>query len=170
MSYFRVAVTFAVALLLAAPPAMADERTLFTIEAALTTKPVALSILDVSGTQRPDAIPAFSRWTIKPGDPLRVDTQPSDRAVDLFTGTALAPTLLCRVVLRYYRGGEGWIPQFRLEEQPAVAYVNGRWRPIGDIGGLVRFGNLLPNADGFFPTIEIGASAGDLAIVAWQVR
>lgn len=170
MNNSRLAVTFAGALLLAASSAMADERTLFTIESTQTTKPVALSILDVSGAQRPDAIPAFSRWTIKPGDPLRVDAQPSDRVVDLFTGTTLAPTLLCRVVLRYYRGSEGWKPQFRLEEQPAVAYVNGRWQPIGDIGGLVRFGNTLPNGDGFSPTIEFGASAGDLPIVAWQVR
>jgi hypothetical protein len=171
MTHFRrIAVTFAGALLLAASPAMAAERTLFTIESALTPKPVALSILDTSGVQHPDTATAFSRWTIKPGDPLRVNTQPSDRVVDLFTGTTLAPTLLCRVVLRYYRGSEGWKPQFRLEEQPAVAYVNGRWQPIGDIGGLVRFGNTLPNADGFSPTIEFGASAGDLAIVAWQTR
>jgi hypothetical protein len=170
MNYFRIAVTFAGTLLLVALPAAAAERTLFTLESALTPKPVALPIRDVPGVQRPDAVPAFSRWTIKPGDPLRVNTQPSDRVVDLFTGTALAPTLLCRLVLRYYRGSEGWKPQFRLEEQPAVAYVNGRWRPIGDIGGLVRFGNILPNGDGFSPTIEFGASAGDLPIVAWQVR
>ena len=170
MNYFRIAVTFAGTLLLVALPAMAAERTLFTLESPPTPKPVVLSILDVPGAQRPDAVPAFSRWTIKPGDPLRVNTQPSDRVVDLFTGTTLAPTLLCRVVLRYYRGSEGWKPQFRLEEQPAVAYVNGRWQPIGDIGGLVRFGNTLPNADGFSPTIEFGASAGDLAIVAWQTR
>jgi hypothetical protein len=170
MNCFRMVVMFAGTLLLVALPAMAAERALFTLESALTPKPVALSILDVPGVQRPEAVPAFSRWTIKPGDPLRINTQPSDRVVELFTGTALAPTLLCRVVLRYYRGSEGWRPQFRLEEQPAVAYVHGRWQPIGDIGGMVQFGNVLPNGDGFFPTIEIGASAGDLAIVAWQVR
>ena len=171
MTYFRFAVTFAGALLLAASPAMAAERTLFTLESTPTTPtPVALSILDVPGVQRPDAVPVFSRWTLKPGDRLRVDTQPADRVIDLFTGTTLAPSLLCRVVLRYYRRSDGWTPQFRLDEQPAVAYVNGRWRPIGDIGGLVQFGSILANGDGFFPTIEFGASAGDLSIVAWQVR
>ena len=169
MAYFRIAIAFAGALLIASP-ATAAERTLFTLEAPSTPTPLALSILDIPGAQRPETVPAFSRWTLKPGDRLRVDTQPPDRAVDLFTGTALTPSLMCRVVVRYYSSSDGWTPQFRLEEQPAVVYANGGWRPIGDIGGLVQLGNILPNGDGFFRTIEFGASAGDLAIVAWQVR
>ena len=51
-----------------------------------------------------------------------------------------------------------------------MAYINGRWQALGGIAGLVQFGNSLANAEGFFATIEFGLGAGDLAIVAWQVR
>lgn len=170
MANLKTVATFLGALLLTASSAMAAERTLFTLESTPTQKPVALSVLDVKGIQRPEVIPALRRWTLKPGDRLRVDARPADRVVDLFTGTRLSPSLLCHVVLRYYRSNEGWTPRFRLDEEPAVAFINGRWQPLGGIAGLVRFGNLLPNAEGFFSTIEFGASAGNLAIVAWQVR
>jgi len=168
MATFRIITAFAFALVLAAP-ALAAERTLFTLESP-PPKPLTLSILDVPGAQRPNPIPTFARWTLKPGDPLRVDTRPADRVVELFTGTALAPALLCRVVLRFYPSAKGWTPRFRLDEEPAVAYINGRWQALGGIAGLVQFGNSLANAEGFFATIEFGLGAGDLAIVAWQVR
>ena len=155
---------------IASLPATAEDRVLFTLEASLSPQPIVVSIADVPEVQHPDPIPTSARWILKPGDRLRVDAQPADRTVDIFTGTALAPTLLCRIVIRYYLGKEGWIPQFRLEEQPAVAFIKGRWRPVGNIGGLVQFGNTPPNGDGFLPTFEFGGSSGDLPIVAWQVH
>jgi hypothetical protein len=170
MTCFRIAAAFAAALGLATAPAGAAERVLFVIESTAAPKPIALSVLDVRDVQRPGAIPASRTWTLKPGDRLGADARPPDRVVELFTGTPLAPALFCRVALRYYRDGSGWTPQFRLDEEMAVAFVNGRWQPIGEIAGLVQFGNNLPNAEGFFPRIEFGASAGDLVIVAWQVR
>jgi len=161
-----------VALWVATPSANAADRVLFTLESppGAAPEPVVLSVLEIPGVQRPGSIKAFRTWTLKPGDRLRLDNQPPDRVVELFSGTALAPSLLCRIAVRYYASSEGWTPNFRLDEEPAVAFVNGRWQPVGGFTGLVQFGNSLPNGDGFFPAIEFGQGSGDLAIVSWQVR
>ena len=156
-------------LALLALPAGAAERKLLSLESA-PTNTVELAVLDKPGAQQADPIAAFPTWKLKPGDPIRADARPPDRIVELYSGTVLAPSLLCRVLLRYYASDSGWTPQFQLDDEPAVARVNGRWQPLGGIAGLVRFGNTLPNAEGFFPTIEFGLGAGSLSIVAWQVR
>jgi hypothetical protein len=168
MTKVKISAT-AACLLLLATSAAAAERTLFTLKSA-PPHSVALKILDVPEAQRVDPIAASDRWTLQAGDTLPVAARPPDRVVELYSGTALAPFLLCRVALRYYPGAGGWVPQFRFDEDPAVAFVNGRWQSAGDINGLVRYGGTLPNADGFFPTIEFGLGAGPLAIVAWRVR
>lgn len=159
----------AVCLLAFASAAQAAERTLFTLQSAPPESTV-LRILDVPGAQRADPIATSDRWTLRPGTPLPVAARPPDRVVELYSGTALAPFLLCRVALRYYLGDGGWMPRFRLQDEPAVSFVNGRWQLAGDINGLVRYGGTLANADGFFPAIEFGLGAGQLAIVAWRVR
>lgn len=150
-------------------PARAADRTLLTLVSA-PTGTVKLEVTDVPGMKKAASTAAFPTWKVLPGDPIRADSQPPDRLVELYSGTLLAPDLLCRIVLHYYPSDDGWIPQFRLEEQPAVAWINGRWQPLGDIAGIVRHGNLVPNAEGFFQTIEFGLSAGSLAIIAWRVR
>lgn len=156
-------------LLVFALPAGAAGRKLLTL-ASEPKHTVELNVMDVPGAQRANPIAAFPTWKLKPGDPIRSDTRPPDRVVELYGGTPLAPSLLCRVVLRYYASDAGWTPQFRLDDEPAVARVNGRWQPLGGLSGLVEHGNLLPNAEGFFRTIEFGPSAGSLTIVAWRVR
>jgi hypothetical protein len=169
MTKVKIFAAAACLLLLAASAAKAAERTLFTLRSAPPNSTV-LRIVDVRGAQRADPIATSDRWTLRPGTPLPVAERPPDRVVEIYSGTALAPFLLCRVALRYYPGDGGWVPQFRLEDEPAVGFVNGRWQLAGDINGLVRFGGTLPNADGFFPAIEFGLGAGQLAIVAWRVR
>lgn len=159
----------AACLLLLASSAAAAERTLFTLKSA-PPDPVALEITDKPGAQPVNPIATSDRWTFQPGDTLSVANRPPDRVVELYSGTKLAPFLLCRVRLRYYPGADGWVPQFRLDDEPAVALVDGRLQTAGNINGLVRYGGTLPNADGFFPTIEFGLGAGSLAIVAWWVR
>lgn len=152
-----------------APPLGAAERKLFTLESAPAAA-IELQILDVAGARLADRSATAATWKLKPGDTLRGETRPPDRVVDVFSGTRLAPSLLCRVVVHYYAGDSGWVPRYRLDDEPAVAFVNGRWQPIGGIAGLVRHGGVLPNADGFFPAIEFGLSSGALTIVAWRVR
>lgn len=154
---------------LTALPARAAERTLLTLE-SVPTGTIKVHVLDKPGVQRVTPIAASPRWLLKPGDRLEVKKRPPDRVIELYSGAALAPSLLGRVVLHYYASGDGWAAALRLDDQPAVARVNGRWMPVGGIAGLVRYGNTLPNADGFFPTIVFGSSSAATAIVAWRVR
>lgn len=154
---------------LAAFSAVAANRTLLILESAPKAT-VKLEIMDKPGVQRADPIAASALWELKPGDPIHADKQPADRVVELYSGTRLAPNLLCQVTLRYYAGENGWTPQFRLDQEPAVIWVNGHWQPLKGTANIVQHGNVLPNAEGFFRTIEFGLSAGSLTIVAWQVR
>lgn len=152
-------------------PAAAAEPELFSLE---SSPPGAkLRVLDVAGVKLAESPVAASTWKLLPGDPVEAQTAPPERLVEIYTGTLQAPSLLCRVLLRYYGRGGAWIARFRLDEEPLVARVNGRWQPFelvrGAGGMLVRHGATLPNADGFFPTIEFGLSAGTLPIVAWRV-
>lgn len=156
-------------LVLVALPAGAAERTLLTLESQ-PQHTIELNVMDAPGAQRADPIAAFSTWKLKPGDPIRSDQRPPDRVVELYSGTKLAPSLLCRVVLHYYATEAGWMPRFRLDDEPAVAWVHGRWRPLGGFSGIVEHGNLLPNAEGFLQTIEFGLGSGPLTIVGWRVR
>jgi len=166
-------------LLAAAAVAGADEKapTLFTVVASTPGAPGAapakLEILDQSGAQTAKTVVAAPTWIIKP-QPVKRDSRPPERIVELYTGTPAAPALLCRVWLRYYAGASGWVPHFRLEEEPLVARVHGRWQPLelirGAGGVLVLHGGTLPNAEGYYPRLEFGSSVGPVAIVAWQVR
>lgn len=117
------------------------------------------------------------RWRIEPGQPLTSAQRPADRAVHLYqaTGTG-ASTLLAIVHVRYYPDAEGhWTPHFQLLEEPLVRYQDGRWQPYATSRGgtplwLVLTGTSLPNAEGFYPTLEFGFSAGPLTLDAWLVR
>ncbi len=161
----------ALAVMLLSPATTAAERKLLILE---SVPPGAeLHVLDVAGIQLAQNVAPSTTWKIKPGDGLTAPARPPDRLIELYTGTLQAPALLARLLLRYYRSSSGWTAHFRLDEEPLVAKVHGRWQPFelirGTGGALVRHGHALPNAEGFFPTIEFGLSAGLLPIVAWQV-
>ena len=173
MAKTPIIVRFLIALLLMSSfgAAPAAERTLFTIESS--PEGLEMKVLDEPGghfAEQPGSAPA---WRLRAGDAVALKSQPPDRVVDLYTGTPHAPSLLGRVIVRYYPGAKGWLAHFRLEEEPLVARINGRWQPLDPargVTGLVRIGNTLPNAEGFFPTLEFGLGGGTLAIVAWQIR
>lgn len=167
----RLLLLFVPLLAALAGPALAAERELLTLESA--PPGIVLEVLEKSDAQLPNAPALAQTWRLKAGDTVTGSARPGDRVIELYTGTLHAPTLLCRVIVRYYRAASGWIPQFRLDEEPLVARVNGRWRPLDPargLAGLVQIGSTLPNGDGFFPTIEFGLGGAMLPIVAWQVR
>lgn len=115
------------------------------------------------------------RWRILPGEGLDSATRPPDRAVHFYHGAAAPYSLLCIVHVRYYRDARGrWVPRFQLYEEPLVVPKDGRWQPFTTARGaplvLVLTGNALPNAEGFYPTLEFGFSAGAVSIDAWVVR
>lgn len=160
------------ALVLAALPAAAAESALMLlrstadpeIELRVADEPAALNLLE-----RPAAAPI---WRLEPGTPVKTTARPPARVVELYSGTARAPSLVARVVVRYYAEAAGWVPYFRLDEQPALVNVNGRWQPLvlpGGAGQLVRYGSTLPNPEGFFPRLDFGPPGGTLALVGWKV-
>lgn len=172
MASLRTTVVLLIGLFALAPASSAAERMLFTL--ASSPPGVELLVREARGIQLAQSLQAAATWKLQPGDPVRAEPRPPDRVIELYTGTLQAPSLLCRVLLRYYAGRAGWTPHFRLEQEPLLAKVNGRWQPFelirGAAGALVQHGSVLPNAEGFFPTLEFGLSAGLLPIVAWQVR
>lgn len=166
-----VGLLVALVALLLPPASVAAERVLLTLESAPAG--IELHVLEIAGVQLAKSPGPAATWKLKPGDRVTADARPPDRVIELYTGTPQAPSLLCRVVLRHYADPAGWTPHFLLDEEPLVAKVGGRWQPLelirGAGGMLVRHGNTLANAEGFFPTIEFGLSAGLLPIVAWRV-
>ncbi len=115
------------------------------------------------------------RWRILPGERLRSERRPSDRAVSLYQGVGPELQLLGIVYVRYYRDEEGrWTPRFQLYEEPLVVRRAGRWQPYTTARGtpllIVQTGTSLPNAEGYSAMLEFGFSAGQVTIDAWQVR
>jgi hypothetical protein len=134
----------------------------------------ALQILD-------NPVPQFLRlpvssftWSLRPIEPVAARTRPDDRVIELYTGTPAAPTLLCRVLVRYYPSRSGWLPYFQLNEEPLLARINGQWQPIELMPGspalIAQKGNTVPTPEGFFPSLEFGLTVAALPIVGWQVR
>ncbi len=115
------------------------------------------------------------RWRITPGQRFYSERRPPARAVHLYQGTDELRTLLAIVHVRYFRDAkQRWTPHFQLVEEPLVTYRDGRWQPYTSARGaplaLVLTGTSLPNAEGFYPMLEFGSSAGPVAIDAWIVR
>jgi hypothetical protein len=134
---------------------------------------IQVDVLLRAGLQRIDKPAPRPLWKFVPGEIVRTTARPADRVVDVYTGTPQTPSLLCRIVVRYFPSPAGWVPQFQLIEEPALALINGRWQPVPIGRGtalLVQHGSALPNADGFFPRLELGMTTGAFPVVAWEVR
>jgi hypothetical protein len=116
------------------------------------------------------------KWSIRPGDAVKSDTRPGDRAVSFFKTTGGENTLLFIVKARYFQRDDGkWVPQFQLNEEPLVMRgSDGRWKPLTVIQGvpslIVQSGSALPNAEGYTATLELGFTVGTLPIDAWRVQ
>lgn len=134
----------------------------------------ALTVLDEPGFKMRQAPVVANEWKLMADEPLQSDTRPRERVIELYTGAAGAPILVCRVLVRYYSAdGERWVPGFRIDEEPLVTNVGGRWQPIELVKGiptlLVQKGSVLPNAEGFFPTITFALNSGAFPLVGWRV-
>lgn len=115
------------------------------------------------------------KWAVLPGQAIASAQRPADRVVHLFRKVGLQQSHICSINLRYYPDKEGaWIPHFQMDEQPAVVRRNGRWVPIKQLQGIssliVLTSSTLPNAEGFYPSLEFGLTIGMTSIDAWIVR
>ena len=118
---------------------------------------------------------ALPKWTVVPGQALKSPQRPSDRVVHLLRKAGLQYQHICSINLRYFRDRQGaWVPHFRLDEQPSVVRRNGRWQPLTTVRGLpslvVLTSSTLPNAEGFYPSLEFGLTIGLMSIDSWIVR
>jgi hypothetical protein len=116
-----------------------------------------------------------AKWIIRAGDALKSEGQPGDRSVNFYQSTDTQNTLLFIVKVRYYQNATGrWVPQFLLNEEPLVIRKNGRWQPLTTVQGvpslIVQTGTALPNAEGYFASLEFGMSTGATSIDAWLVQ
>ncbi|MCR4333209.1 MAG: hypothetical protein NUV34_10995 [Sulfuricaulis sp.] len=123
----------------------------------------------------PDKGKPQAKWIIRAGDALKSQAQPGDRTVNFYQSTDTQSTLLFFVKVRYFQYVAGrWAPQFQLNEEPLVIRKNGGWQPLTTVQGvtslIVRTGTALPNAEGYFPSLEFGMATGAISIDAWLVQ
>jgi hypothetical protein len=123
----------------------------------------------------PDKGKPQEKWIIRAGDTLKAGSRPGDRSVNFYQGAENQSTLLFIVKVRYYQNAAGrWVPQFLLDEEPMVIRKNGRWQPLTTVQGtpslIVQIGTALPNAEGYFPSLEFGMTTGATSIDAWLVQ
>ncbi|GMQ90307.1 MAG: hypothetical protein BMS9Abin10_0670 [Gammaproteobacteria bacterium] len=116
------------------------------------------------------------KWAILPGEPIDSQARPADRVVHLLRQIGLQRNLLATVKVRYFKAKQDgpWVPHFQLNQEALVARVNGRWRPLTSVRGvatlIVLTSSTLPNAEGYYPSLEFGLTTGLTNIDAWLVR
>jgi hypothetical protein len=138
----------------------------------ISTKIKAVSDFKAS----PHAGKGRSSFAILPGDALDTKQRPNDRIVHLFRQMGLARVPLCAVNVRYYKNREKeWLPHFQLNQEPLFVRKNGRWVPLSQVKSgitslIVLVSNTLPNAEGYYPSLEFGLTTGLTFIDSWVVR
>ena len=115
------------------------------------------------------------QWFLRTGEAIKSAARPADRVVSFYQGTGTQGALLFIVKLRYYPNNEGkWVAQFQLDQEPLVARVNGRWQPLSTVQGvpslIVITSNTLPNAEGYYSSLDFSFTIGPTSIDAWTVQ
>jgi hypothetical protein len=154
----------------------ASTPVLMLLEHTEAGKPIQTKIEVKDGlVTSPDKGKPQAKWIIRAGDTLKAGSRPGDRTVNFYQSADTQSTLLFIVKVRYYQNGEGrWVPQFLLNEEPLVIRKNGRWQPLTTVQGvpslIARTGTALPNAEGYFASLEFGITTGATSIDAWLVQ
>ena len=157
-------------------PFSSSTPVLMLLEHTEAGKPVQTKIeLKAGLVASPDMGKPQTKWIIRAGDALKSEVQPGDRSVNFYQSTGTQSILLFIVKVRYYQNATGqWVPQFLLNEEPLVIRKNGRWLPLTTVQGvpslIVRTGTAIPNAEGYFPSLEFGITTGATSIDAWLVQ
>jgi hypothetical protein len=118
----------------------------------------------------------LAQVTVLAGAGIKTDQTLPDRVVGFYAGQGISRTLVCEILVRYYRNDAGvWIPNYRFVDQAfAVPDGNGGWMPVATPGGAVGMINVtsttLPNVDGFYTTLQFGPANGYLQIDSWVVK
>lgn len=115
------------------------------------------------------------KFAILPGEALKAKLRPNDRMVHLFRQVGLERVPLCTVSVRYFRDRDTtWLPHFQLNQEPLFIRKNKRWVPLNTVKGIatmiVLTSSTLPNAEGYYPSLEFGVTTGLTFIDSWVVR
>jgi hypothetical protein len=115
------------------------------------------------------------KFAILPGDALKAKLRPNDRMVHLFRKVGLQHVALCVIRVRYFRNRDSkWLPHFQLNQEPLFVRKNKRWVPLTTVKGIatmiVLTSSTLPNAQGYYPSLEFGLTTGLTFIDSWVVR
>jgi hypothetical protein len=150
---------------------------LLTLESADPGKPRVSVAIKAEGnlTASPTRGQTREKWTVRPGEALTSDVRPADRLVELYQASGTQATLLCAVQVRYFQNKEGaWQPHYVMVDEPLVMRKGERWLPgtalRGNAALVVLTSATLPNAEGFYSTLEFGLSIGTTPIDYWQVK
>jgi hypothetical protein len=158
--------------------------------AAFGSKPPVLMVLDyyessahrqvkvdlvLGETVSPAANKPQEKWWLFPGQAIRVEQRPPDMTAELYKGKGTSHVLLCAIAIRYFRDSSGlWVPHYLLVEQALMVPLNGRLVPItqleGTTGLIALTGTSLPNADGYYPSLEFGLAQGFMQIDSWVIK
>jgi hypothetical protein len=146
------------------------------LESSVAGKPVRTPVEILPGNYAaPTPGLIRERVTLRPGPLLKSAARPPERLVRFYRGATAERTLVVAVVVRYDEKTPGaWGAAFRLVEEPLVVPTPQGPRPFtgpaGAEGLIVTIGSTLPNADGYFPTLEFGLTSGTLQIDSWVVE
>jgi hypothetical protein len=155
----------------------AADPALMLLEYSENDKIVQAKVLAKAGESvSPSRGKALQKIRVLAGNPLAIDRQPNDIIVEFRRGSGTEIETLCQITVRYFRDNRGlWIPHFQLVEQiAAFRGPDGRWRPFNSAPGspslIMMIGTSLPNAEGFYPALELGLTNGSLQIDSWTVH
>jgi hypothetical protein len=122
-----------------------------------------------------EALPARELWRIMPGTGFPTAYRPKGPVkVKLYTGQGPDRRLIVAVNIRYYRDRSGtWRPWYQLDSDTTVLWRGNAWgplNPVADESNLVIPANTgTPNAEGYFPYLDLQSIEGPLAIDSWIV-
>ena len=129
----------------------------------------------IGASVSPETNKPQQQWLIGSGETTTSGGRPADRTVKFYKGTSTEGILLFIVKVRYFPGENGgWVPQYQIDEEPLVVRKNGSWQPLTSIQGvpslIVQTGTALPNAEGYFTSLQFGFTTGPTSIDAWTVQ
>ncbi len=111
---------------------------------------------------------------ILPGSTVRAHYQPADRQIQLYRGTTNERKLLGTLLVRYYPEPDNtWVPHFKLYQKIALVPKGKGWQAITLSGVAEPFllsGGALPNAEGFYPQLEIGFGGKGFNLDSWLIK
>lgn len=111
-------------------------------------------------------------WTLREGKTLVQASAPPDRVIRFYTLSNRDPLLICSILVKYDRDGDGWRPRYLMMEPLAATWTGEKLVPIDPgLPGTIRVAQSVPApTPGFAYQMTFGSTAGALSIDLWDVQ